>query len=356
MGEFMLIITNLNQEKEFDDFNCTDFFIKKYLKKNTNKNVLYIHTPFCLSKCSYCNYMSTSKYTQDELDIFYSQVLPDQLEIYKDIFTNITFDEIYFGGGTPTIASADILKGIFKQIPNFAEIPMKCIEATPNTITHEHIDLFKTNKFNYVSIGIQSLNKEICEKHNRFYLNNDNFIKLSKIMQQSQLYFNYDFICFLDKGDIRDLLQFEKEIDYVMEYAEPTCINIHQFYQSTFTGERTQYLIRTIKRLLEKHPKYLCVNSLLNDAEIENDTLYNAEYKLVSKEYNLYHYMFNKYAALPIEGYNILSLGYYKKQYTFSNAGNMWFCANTNQISKHPFNHFFRDDFINIRMELGLKI
>ena len=353
----MLIINNNDIKKnEVDNFNCMEFFIKKYKENNTNKNVLYVHTPFCLSKCRYCNYMSTSKYTQEDLDIFYNKVLPQHLEIYSDIFSNIIFDEVYFGGGTPTIVNAEILSNLFNSIPNFNKIPLKCIEATPNTLTSEHIDLFKKNNFNYVSIGIQSLNKEICEKHNRFYLNNMDFIKLSKTMQQSQLYFNYDFICFLDKGDIRDLLQFEKEIEYVMEYGKPSCINIHQYYQSTFTTERTRYLINTLKRLLEKHPNYICVNSLLDDTEIEKDTLYNAEYKLVSKEYDLYHYMFNKYAILPVEGYNILSIGYYKDQYTFSNAGNLWYCANTNEISKHPFDHFYRDNFIKIRNEKGLKL
>ena len=353
----MLIVNDDNVRKnEVDDSKYMEIFIKKFVKNNTNKNVLYVHTPFCLTKCRYCNYMSTSKYTQDDIDEFYNKVLPHHLETYSEIFSEIIFDEVYFGGGTPTIVNADTLSNLFNSIPNFSKIPLKCIEATPNTLTYEHIELFKKYNFNYVSIGIQSLNKDICEKHNRYYLNSMEFIKLSKVMQQSQLYFNYDLICFLDKGDIRDLLQFEKELEYIIEFGKPSCVNIHQYYQSTFTTERTRYLINTLKRIVEKYPDYKCVNSLLDDSEIEYDTLYNAEYKLVSKEYDLYHYMFNKYAVLPVEGYNILSIGYYKEQYTFSSIGNLWYSANTNEISKHPFDHFYRDNFIRIRNKKGLKL
>lgn len=351
----MLIINDKQiQANENSDSRYLDFFIKKFIKNNSNKNVLYVHTPFCLSKCRYCNYMSTSKYSSDDLMKFYNEVLQQHLEIYGDILSNTVFDEIYFGGGTPTIADAKTLSKLFDSIPNFSKIPIKCIEATPNTLTYEHIDLFEKYKFNYVSIGIQSLDKAICKKHNRYHLSNEDFLKLSKVMQQSQLYFNYDFICFLDKGDIRDLVQFEKELDYVMEFGKPSCISVHQYYQSTFTTERTRYLIHTLKRLLERHSNYICVNSLLDDSEIENDTIYYAEYKLVSQDYNFQHYMFNKYAVLPVEGYNILSIGYYKDQYTFSNIGNLWFCANSNEISKHPFEHFYREDFIKIRTQKGL--
>lgn len=353
----MLIVNDgFSKKNDEVDSNYTDFFISQFLKNNTNKNVLYVHTPFCLTKCKYCKYESTSNYTQDDLDIFYNKEIPQQIEIYKDIFSNIIFDEVYFGGGTPTIVDAQTLSDLFNRIPNFSKIPLKCIEASPNTLTYEHITLFKKFNFNFVSIGIQSLSREICTKHNRFHLNNKQFLNLSRVLQESQLYFNYDFISFLDKGDIRDLLQFEKEIDYVMEYGKPTCITIHQYYQSLFYTERTRYLINILKKLIEKHSNYMCVNSRLEDSEVENDTLYNAEYRLVSKEYDLYHYMFNKYATMPVEGYNILSIGYYKNQSTFSNIGDLWYLAGKNKIILQTVDHFYRENFIKIREEKGLQL
>jgi radical SAM superfamily enzyme len=353
----MLILNSKNiVEKEANKTKYTEYFIEKFLIKNSNKNVLYVHTPFCLSKCKYCKYMSTCNYTEKDLDNFYNSILPAHIKLYSDIFSNIIFDEVYFGGGTPTIVDAGTLSKVFNSIPNFDKIPIKCIETSPNTLSYEHISLFQKYNFSFVSVGIQSLSKKICSKYNRFYLNNKDFANLSKALQESQLYFNYDFICFLDKGDIRDLLQFEKEIDYVMEHGKPSCITVHQYYQSIFTTERTKYLIHATKRLIEKHPNYICVNSLLEDSEVENDTLYNAEYKLVSKEYDFYHYMFNKYAIMPVEGYNILSIGYYKDQSTFSNAGNLWYFADKGQISIQPFDHFYRDNFIKIRAVKGLKL
>lgn len=68
----MLIVNDgFSKKNDEVDSNYTDFFISQFLKNNTNKNVLYVHTPFCLTKCKYCKYESTSNYTQDDLDIFY---------------------------------------------------------------------------------------------------------------------------------------------------------------------------------------------------------------------------------------------------------------------------------------------
>lgn len=79
----------------------------------------------------------------------------------------MTFDEVYFGGGTPTILSPKQLNQIFDMIPDFGKIPNKCIEASPNTLTLEHIELLARKKFSFLSLGIQSLDEKLLKRYGR---------------------------------------------------------------------------------------------------------------------------------------------------------------------------------------------
>jgi coproporphyrinogen III oxidase-like Fe-S oxidoreductase len=303
--------TELNQSKIFKmNTNKKDFFINSFLNDSHNKNVLYVHTPFCLQKCSYCTCGSKATFSQEEFNEFYERLIPKHIFEYKKIFDSIIFDQVYFGGGTPTIANAKVLHKVFELIPNFKDIPNKCIEASPHTLTMEHLFLFKKYNFNFLSIGIQSLDKSICKKHNRPYITRQELETLSLILNEMGFYYNYDLIAFLDKGDVRDLKAFETELDFILK-TNPSCVTIHQYYQSFFTEEKTKALILLLKNSLSKNKNFLCSNSMLDIDDAYNDVLYQAEYRLVSNNKNYSHYMWNKYASIPVQGYNILSIGYW---------------------------------------------
>lgn len=116
---------------------------------------LYIHIPFCIKKCIYCDFYSLP-YRTDLADQ-YMQAVARRLEKYP-----IVFDTVYFGGGTPSVFGgtrlAELLKNI--QICDGAEITVEC---NPSTATATFFETIAVAGVNRISIGMQSaVPEELC--------------------------------------------------------------------------------------------------------------------------------------------------------------------------------------------------
>lgn len=120
---------------------------------------LYFHVPFCGKKCRYCGFYSIP-YNKNSADGFVDAVLRN-LEFYGDR-SRIT-DTVYFGGGTPSLLSAEQIGSILGSVcKNFdlsvdAEITL---EANPNTLTPQRLAELRNAGINRLSIGIQSFNDD----------------------------------------------------------------------------------------------------------------------------------------------------------------------------------------------------
>lgn len=143
--------------------------------------MIYVHIPFCDSKCYYCNFCS-AKYTEDIKEKYFNKLFQ---EIKLNSNKNNIISSIYFGGGTPSSVDEKYIKNTLKLIrENFkvkkdAEIT---IEANPCSITQDKLLIYKDIGINRLSIGVQSLNnkslKTIGRKHNKKQA--INAIKLAK--------------------------------------------------------------------------------------------------------------------------------------------------------------------------------
>ena len=132
--------------------------------------MIYVHIPFCDSKCFYCNFVSGIY--KDDIKEKYFKKLNEEIEYHKNKNYNVT--SIYIGGGTPSSVSTkyigEILKNIFKNyfVSDNAEIT---IEANPCSLTKEKLQDYKKFNINRLSIGVQSLNnkclKTIGRKHTK---------------------------------------------------------------------------------------------------------------------------------------------------------------------------------------------
>jgi oxygen-independent coproporphyrinogen-3 oxidase len=149
----------------------------------SKKVSIYIHYPFCKSKCPYCDFNSYSniKIDEEELINLYLQ----ELNYYKNILKNRNIETIYFGGGTPSLMSKKMLSSIFSQILKLSNIEDNCeisLEANPNSITFEKLQNFKKIGINRLSIGVQSLKNEDLKFLGRMHSKEDaiNSIKMAQ--------------------------------------------------------------------------------------------------------------------------------------------------------------------------------
>ena len=137
------------------------------------KNIsIYVHIPFCMSKCSYCSFVS--KCANEKEIKKYFNMLNVQILAESGLFKNKIITSIYFGGGTPSFVDskyiAEVLKTI-NQYYNVSENAEITIECNPCSTTIEKLKNYKKFGINRISFGIQSLSdkclKIIGRKHNK---------------------------------------------------------------------------------------------------------------------------------------------------------------------------------------------
>lgn len=140
---------------------------------------LYIHIPFCKSKCFYCDFPSFPGMENHMED--YIRAISLELENYKEYL----FNTVFIGGGTPTYLS---LKGIMILKEAIAKLNIKygaefTIEANPKTVDIEKLLAFKEMGVNRISIGLQSIKDETLKKLNRPH-NYKDFLKSYELIRE----------------------------------------------------------------------------------------------------------------------------------------------------------------------------
>ncbi len=122
---------------------------------------LYLHVPFCASKCPYCDFYSLAGRTDDDKDR-YLQTMIDSLRHWSSQL-HTTADTVYLGGGTPTLLGADRLARLIAaardafSVPDGAEISL---EANPGDDLNDILTAFAVAGGNRLSLGVQAVSDE----------------------------------------------------------------------------------------------------------------------------------------------------------------------------------------------------
>lgn len=120
---------------------------------------LYIHVPFCLKKCLYCDFCSFPAYSEEMMDTYVKRLNAD-IESYSKGFEGVV-DTIYFGGGTPTLLKERHFDSIFETINKHYAIEVNAeisCECNPATVDREYLKNINGIGVNRLSIGLQSAN------------------------------------------------------------------------------------------------------------------------------------------------------------------------------------------------------
>lgn len=141
---------------------------------------LYVHVPFCVKKCNYCDFCS---YPYEDLgsdvrDRYLNEIV-SEIESYGQHGKCITVDTVFFGGGTPSLLRPSELERIFVAIRksfNLLETAEITLEATPGTINAKTLSEYKTLGVNRLSIGLQSIHENELKKLGRIH-SFDDFLK-----------------------------------------------------------------------------------------------------------------------------------------------------------------------------------
>lgn len=125
---------------------------------------IYVHVPFCNSKCYYCSFSSSVE--NETTKTKYFKALNNEIEFYSKKVQNRVVKTIYFGGGTPSVAREKQIEKTLKTIKKCFKIKENCeitIELNPNSTTKEKLLLYKKIGINRLSFGVQSFNRKALE-------------------------------------------------------------------------------------------------------------------------------------------------------------------------------------------------
>ena len=132
---------------------------------------LYVHMPWCVSKCPYCDFnshLAPSKLPVEE----YVEALLADLELDLPLVWGRSVQSIFFGGGTPSLFSAKWIERLIEgfrarlRVSPQAEITL---EANPGTTEHDSFSAYRDAGINRVSLGVQSFNKNMLQRLGRIH-------------------------------------------------------------------------------------------------------------------------------------------------------------------------------------------
>lgn len=140
---------------------------------------LYIHMPWCVRKCPYCDFNSHAvpdgKLSLD-LEREYLQALVEDFKTQVDFAQGRAIHSVFIGGGTPSLISAQGYQWLFAQLKALIPFEAGCeitLEANPGTVEHDPFAGYLEAGINRLSIGVQSFNTEHLKKLGRIHSNTD---------------------------------------------------------------------------------------------------------------------------------------------------------------------------------------
>jgi putative oxygen-independent coproporphyrinogen III oxidase len=169
---------------------------------------LYVHLPWCLKKCPYCDFNSypiTDKIPEDN----YIAALSADLTFDLPLIQNRSISSIYIGGGTPTLFSANALKKLLDVISKKVSLANNLeitLEANPGSIDLTQLKTLRTIGINRISLGIQSFNDRILKKLGRLHDKETALTAIDTVKKAGFTNFNLDLIYGSPGQTVRDAI------------------------------------------------------------------------------------------------------------------------------------------------------
>lgn len=280
------------------------------------KTGIYIHIPFCESRCHYCDFCSSI--INEENSKKYFEYLEKEINLYREVLNNRIIDTIFIGGGTPSSVDEKYIGRILDKLNEFeisknAEIS---IESNPNSLSLKKAKAYKSFGINRISIGAQSFNDKILKEIGRVH-NKDQILKaVENVKEVGIKNFNLDLMLALPHQSMKDIEESIKEIEkinpthisyysLILEKGTPL-YNMYKHNNNVFADENT-----------DRNMYHFVVNSLkkqgLEQYEISNFAKNGYECR-----HNLKYWRLDDYISFGLSSSSNISNTRYTNFYDFS--------------------------------------
>ena len=254
---------------------------------------LYIHIPFCVKKCKYCDFNSFKLNINEKRK--YLNSLKREMELYKENLEDKSIDSIFVGGGTPSILNEEEIRILFRNIKNnfqikdSAEITMEC---NPGTLTLNKLKTMKECGVNRLSIGLQAVQNNHLE-----YI-----------------------------GRVHTYEEFEKNYYQAKEVGFEN-INVDLMY--ALPNQSKEDWMESLEKVVKLNPTHISAYSLILEENTELFNMYERhEFELLDEDTDIEMYEYT-ISYLKSNGYNQYEISNYaKKGFECKHNILYWKCEN----------------------------
>lgn len=282
---------------------------------------IYIHIPFCIQKCIYCDFVSYPNKLNLQSD--YIEKLIKEIDEEKELFDKYNVTTIYIGGGTPSAIESKNIVRILEKIKQVIKIEdLRNIETTieinPGTITKQKLLDYKQAGINRISIGLQSTNDKILKNIGRIHSYQDFLDSYQLIRSIGFNNVNVDLMIGLPNQTIKDIKEsIEKIVN--SKYGKPEHISTYSLIIEPNT--QIEKLIDENKMKLptdeEERKQYDYVKNMLELNEYEHYEISNFALKGKRSKHNT-----NCWEQKEYIGFGVAAHSYINKK-RFSNTENL---------------------------------
>ncbi len=190
---------------------------------------IYVHIPFCLSRCSYCDF-ATEIYRSEELAERYVQAVCKEIENFTE--EAWIADTIYFGGGTPSLLKPQQLEKILKSIEarfSIAKDAEITLEINPANISLENLKAFRSLGINRTSFGVQTFDDYLLKILSRRHTSQDAIETFQLLRRAKFENISFDLIVGLPRQTLRGLQKdLEQAIKLRPEHLSLYILEVHE--------------------------------------------------------------------------------------------------------------------------------
>ncbi len=194
---------------------------------------VYIHIPYCLQRCTYCDFAT---YVHNEIlpPEKYIDLVKKEISLKKHIyvkkFSNKNLSTIYFGGGTPSLISAELIISLISELSKhgFTTGPQTeiTIEINPATVDPKKLELYLAAGVNRFSVGAQTFHDRLLKSVNREHNAKQTFDTL-ELLRKYKLNFSFDLLFALPTQTLDEL---KSDVDTAVElgssHISPYCLTV----------------------------------------------------------------------------------------------------------------------------------
>ena len=224
---------------------------------------IYLHWPFCKSKCPYCDFFSQVKRNINQEELINSYI--EQLLRYKEMLPDKNIASVFFGGGTPSLITPQNISRLLDKINELWHVSKNCeisLEANPNTQTPTLFQDLRSAGINRLSLGVQSFDDNYLKFLGRTHTSKDAISSIEEVIKNFDNH-SIDLMYALpDQSKENWLTQLSLAINFGLKH-----ISLYQL----MIEENTAFYKKGIKGLDEEKANdlYLLTEDYLNSKEYQ---------------------------------------------------------------------------------------